>query len=67
MGVLPDTWIAEMAKERGMIEPFVDCQVNQGVVSFGLSSYGYDFRVGYEFKIFSNLQTAIVSALRCLE
>ena len=60
MGVLPDTWIAEMAKERGMIEPFVDHQVNQGVVSYGLSSYGYDFRVGYEFKVFMNLRAGIV-------
>lgn len=60
MGVLPDTWIKRMAKERGMIEPFVDCQVNQGVVSFGLSSYGYDFRVGYEFKVFTNLRASII-------
>jgi dCTP deaminase len=55
MGVLPDTWISRMVKERGMIEPFVDHQVCDGVVSFGLSSYGYDFRVGHRFKVFTNL------------
>lgn len=60
MGVLPDTWIKQMAVEHGMIEPFVDHQVHGGVISFGLSSYGYDFRVASEFKILTNVRNAIV-------
>lgn len=51
MGVMPDHWIREMAETTRMIEPFVDRQVREGV-SYGLSSYGYDFRIGDEFKIF---------------
>ena len=49
-----------MALERKMIEPFVDDQVRTGVISYGLSSYGYDVRVGDEFKVFSNVFNAIV-------
>jgi len=49
-----------MALERGMIEPFVDKQVREGVISYGLSSYGYDIRVTDEFKIFTNVHSAIV-------
>jgi len=49
-----------MALERKMIEPFVDDQVRAGVISYGLSSYGYDVRVGDEFKVFSNVFNAIV-------
>lgn len=60
MGVLPDTWIKQMAKEHKIIDPFVDHQVRNGVVSYGLSSYGYDFRVADEFKIFTNVRSAIV-------
>jgi len=60
MGVLPDTWISRMAEERGMIEPFIDHQVCDGVVSYGLSSYGYDFRVGCQFKVFLNLRAGII-------
>lgn len=60
MGVLPDTWIKEMATEEGLIEPFIDHQVNDGVVSYGLSSYGYDFRVADEFKVFTNVRNVIV-------
>ena len=44
-----------MALEHGMIEPFEDRQVRQGVVSYGLSSYGYDIRVADEYKVFTNL------------
>ncbi|MBI4239096.1 MAG: dCTP deaminase [Deltaproteobacteria bacterium] len=50
MGVQPDTWIAEMARTRRMIEPFVDTQVRTGI-SYGLSSYGYDFRIADEFRV----------------
>src|SRR5207248_8715726 len=49
-----------MALEQKMIEPFVDDQVRTGVISYGLSSYGYDVRVGDEFKVLSNVFNAIV-------
>lgn len=49
-----------MALEHGMIEPFEDRQVRQGVVSYGLSSYGYDIRVADEFKVFTNLFSTVV-------
>jgi dCTP deaminase len=60
MGVQPDTWIRQMALEHKMIEPFVDGQVRDNVISYGLSSYGYDIRVTDEFKIFTNVHSAIV-------
>ena len=49
-----------MAREHGMIEPFVDGQVREGVVSYGLSSYGYDIRVADEFKIFTNINNTVI-------
>ncbi len=49
-----------MALEHGMIVPFEEKQVTRGVVSFGLSSYGYDLRVADEFKIFTNVQSTVV-------
>jgi dCTP deaminase len=60
MGVKSDRWIRRMAKEHGMIEPFADDQVRNGVISYGVSSYGYDMRVAREFKIFTNVLSAIV-------
>ncbi|OLB61488.1 MAG: dCTP deaminase [Acidobacteria bacterium] len=60
MSIKPDHWIKRMALEQKMIEPFVDDQVRTGVISYGLSSYGYDVRVGDEFKVFSNVFNAIV-------
>lgn len=60
MPVKNDTWIRQMAQEKGMIEPFVDNQVREGVISYGLSSYGYDIRVSDEFKIFTNVHSAVV-------
>src|SRR6204780_5200291 len=60
MSIMPDKWIREMAKARGMIEPFVEKQTREGVISYGLSSYGYDARVGREFKIFTNVDSAVV-------
>jgi len=45
MGLKPDHWIRKMAREHGMIEPFVESQVREGVLSYGVSSYGYDVRV----------------------
>ena len=49
-----------MALEHGMIEPFEDRQVRQGVISYGLSSYGYDMRVADEFKVFTNINSTVV-------
>lgn len=60
MGIKADSWIRKMAQEQRMIEPFVENQVRKGVVSYGLSSYGYDIRVADEFKIFTNVFSAIV-------
>src|ERR687890_263141 len=55
-----DRWIRMMALEHGMIEPFEDRQVRQGVISYGLSSYGYDIRVADEFKVFTNINSTVV-------
>ena len=64
MSLREDKWIRKMALEEGMIEPFVDSQVksieNQKIVSYGLSSYGYDVRVGNRFKVFTNVHNSIV-------
>jgi len=60
MGLKPDHWIRKMAREHGMIEPFVESQVRAGVISYGVSSYGYDMRVARQFKIFTNVHSAIV-------
>lgn len=60
MSILPDTWIRQAANQQGMIEPFVDHQQHSGIISYGLSSYGYDARVANEFKIFTNVDSAIV-------
>lgn len=60
MGLKPDHWIRRMAHEHGMIEPFVEKQVRQGVISYGVSSYGYDMRVADEFRVFTNVYNSIV-------
>ncbi|NWG15349.1 MAG: dCTP deaminase [Chloroflexi bacterium] len=60
MGLKPDHWIRRMALEHGMIEPFAENQVRDGVISYGVSSYGYDMRVADEFKIFTNVYSAVV-------
>ena len=60
MSIKPDSWIRKMARDHGMIEPFEDRQVREGVVSFGLSSYGYDIRVADEFKIFTNINNTLI-------
>ncbi|MFL2770186.1 MAG: dCTP deaminase [Rhodospirillaceae bacterium] len=60
MPVMPDSWIRTMAMEQGMIEPFNDRLAHDGVISYGLSSYGYDARVSDEFKIFTNVDNAVV-------
>jgi dCTP deaminase len=60
MGIKADNWIKKMANEHGMVDPFVENQVRQGVMSFGVSSYGYDIRVGDHFKIFTNVNSTVV-------
>jgi dCTP deaminase len=60
MSVKNDRWIRRMVKEYDMINPFAESQVREGVISFGLSSYGYDLRVADEFKIFTNVNSTIV-------
>ena len=60
MSVMSDRWIRKMAVEQRMIEPFTDSQVRAGVISYGLSSYGYDVRIADEFKIFTNINHTVV-------
>ena len=60
MPVQSDKWIKKMAFEHKMIEPFEDKQIRGNSISYGVSSYGYDARVGSEFKIFTNVNTEIV-------
>jgi dCTP deaminase len=64
MSIKSDKWIRRMAKEHGMIEPFESGQVRENgsgrIVSYGTSSYGYDIRCSDEFKIFTNINSAIV-------
>ena len=60
MPVKSDRWITRMAREEGMIDPFEGRQVRAGVISYGVSSYGYDIRVADEFRIFTNVNTSVV-------
>ncbi|MBI1181558.1 MAG: dCTP deaminase [Alphaproteobacteria bacterium] len=60
MAIMSDLWIRDQALANGMIEPFVEKQQRQGVISYGLSSYGYDARVSDEFKVFTNVDSVIV-------
>jgi dCTP deaminase len=65
MGIHSDQWIRRMVREYGMIDPFSDAQVRQtekgvSVISYGLSSYGYDLRVSNEFKVFTNVFNTVV-------
>jgi len=60
MSIKSDRWIRQMSVEHGMIEPFVDGQVSAGIVSYGLSSYGYDIRVADEFKVFTNINNTVI-------
>ena len=60
MSIKPDHWIEKMAREHKMIEPFEASQVKTGVISYGVSSYGYDLRVADEFKIFTNVNNTVV-------
>jgi dCTP deaminase len=60
MSVKSDRWIRRMALEHRMIDPFCEKQVREGVISYGLSSYGYDIRIADEFKIFTNINSTMV-------
>lgn len=64
MPIKSDRWIREMTEKHGMIEPFAPAQVrnnnNERVISYGVSSYGYDVRCSDEFRIFTNINSAIV-------
>ena len=64
MAIKPDKWIRQMARDHAMIEPFEEDQVrhsdNGKVISYGTSSYGYDIRCSDEFKIFTNINSAVV-------
>ena len=64
MGVKPDHWIERMCREQRMIEPFEPRLVREGVISYGVSSYGYDIRIADEFKIFTNVNTTVVDPKR---
>jgi dCTP deaminase len=60
LSILSDITITELAQKHGMIKPFVKKQVRKGVISYGVSSYGYDIRVANEFKIFTNINNTVV-------
>ena len=60
MSILSDKWIRKMAHEHGMIEPFAERCQGSGIISYGLSSYGYDVRVSNEFKVFTNVHSSVV-------
>src|SRR3989441_8120409 len=60
ISIKSDRWIRRMAHQYRMIEPFADDQARGGVISYGVSSYGYDMRVAPEFKIFTNALSAVV-------
>ena len=60
MSIMSDRWITQMAREHGMIDPYEDRQVRKGVISYGVSSYGYDMRVAHEYRIFTNVLNSIV-------
>ena len=62
MSILSDRWIRDKALNHGMIEPFVEAQRREGCISYGLSSYGYDARVADEFKVFTNVHSAVVGS-----
>ncbi len=60
MGLKSDRWIREKSLNEKMIDPFCEEQIGKDVISYGLSSYGYDIRVGKEFKIFTNVNSTVV-------
>ncbi|MCY3974826.1 MAG: dCTP deaminase [Simkaniaceae bacterium] len=71
MTLKSDRWIRQTVREEGMIEPFVDRQISREgggkVVSYGLSSYGYDLRLSSRFKVFTNVYNSVVDPKRFCE
>ena len=57
---MPDHWIRDMARRHDMISPFTDAPSPKGAISYGLSSYGYDARVADDFRIFTNVDSAVI-------
>ncbi len=57
-----DRWIRRMAQEHDMINPYSEKEASEGVISYSVSSYGYDLRVADEFKVFTNVNSTIVDA-----
>jgi dCTP deaminase len=64
MTIRSDRWIRQMAQEHGMIEPFESGQVRDGVISYGVSSFGYDVRVADEYKVFTDVYSVVVDPKR---
>src|SRR5207245_11394503 len=64
MSIKSDRWIRRMAHQHRMIEPFADAPARAGVISYGVSSYGYDMRVAPQLKIFTNALSAVVDPKR---
>lgn len=60
MSIKADRWIEKMALEQGMIEPFIPEQARGSVVSYGISSYGYDVTAAEEFRIFTNVNSVVI-------
>ena len=60
MTIRSDRWIRRMSEEHGMIEPFEPSQVREGVISYGVSSFGYDIRVADEYKVFTDVFSVVV-------
>ena len=60
MSIQPDSWIKKMCKEYKMIDPFIDHQISDGKISYGLSSMGYDVRISDEYRVFTNVNSSLV-------
>ena len=60
MSIKSDNWIKKMSQENDMIKPFVDTNIRDNSISYGLSSYGYDIRVSDEYKIFTNINNSVI-------
>ena len=60
MAIMSDKWIKKMVSDKQMITPFESDQIRKGGISYGVSSYGYDARVSNNFKVFTNVDSAVV-------
>ena len=60
MSIKSDKWIKKMSQKHKMINPFIDKNIRENSISYGLSSYGYDIRVSNEYKIFTNINNSII-------